>query len=62
MNATAPIDFYFDLSSPYAYIASEWIEALAARHGRMVHWQAILLGTTFQAAELKSPVSYPLKR
>jgi 2-hydroxychromene-2-carboxylate isomerase len=57
-----PIDFYFDLSSPYSYIASEWIEALAARHGRLVHWRAILLGATFQAAELKSPVSYPLKR
>jgi 2-hydroxychromene-2-carboxylate isomerase len=57
-----PIDFYFDFSSPYSYIASEWIEALAARHGRTVSWRAILLGATFQAAELKSPVSYPLKR
>ena len=57
-----PIDFYFDFSSPYSYIASEWIEALAARHGRTVNWKAILLGATFQAAELKSPVSYPLKR
>lgn len=57
-----PIDFYFDFSSPYSYIASEWIEALAARHGRTVRWHAILLGATFQAAELKSPVSHPLKR
>jgi 2-hydroxychromene-2-carboxylate isomerase len=56
------IDFYFDFSSPYSYIASEWIEAVAARHGRAVKWHAILLGATFQAAELKSPVSYPLKR
>lgn len=56
------IDFYFDLSSPYTYIASEWIEALAARHGRTVNWKAILLGVTFQAAELRSPVSHPIKR
>ena len=56
------IDFYFDFSSPYSYIASEWIEALAARHGRTVHWKAILLGATFQAAELRSPVEYPIKR
>lgn len=56
------IDFYFDFSSPYSYIASEWIDALAARHGRTVNWKAILLGATFQAAELKSPVSYPIKR
>jgi 2-hydroxychromene-2-carboxylate isomerase len=56
------IVFYFDFSSPYSYIASEWIEALAARAGRTVDWRAILLGATFQAAELKSPVSYPIKR
>lgn len=56
------VEFWFDFSSPYSYIASEWIEALAARHGRTVQWQAMLLGVTFQAAELKSPVSYPLKR
>ncbi len=61
MNPAA-IDFYFDFSSPYSYIASEWIEALAARHGRTVSWKAILLGATFQAAGLKSPVDYPLKR
>lgn len=57
-----PIDFYFDFSSPYSYITSEWIAALAARHGRRVNWKAVLLGATFQAAELKSPVSYPIKR
>jgi 2-hydroxychromene-2-carboxylate isomerase len=57
-----PIDFFFDFSSPYSYIASEWIEALAARHGRTVRWRAILLGATFQVAELKSPVAHPLKR
>lgn len=62
MSTRAPIAFYFDLSSPYSYIASEWIEALAARHGRRVRWHAILLGATFQAAELKSPVAHPLKR
>jgi 2-hydroxychromene-2-carboxylate isomerase len=56
------IDFYFDFSSPYSYIASEWVEAVAARHGRAVQWHAILLGATFQAAELKSPVAHPLKR
>jgi 2-hydroxychromene-2-carboxylate isomerase len=57
-----PIEFFFDFSSPYSYIASEWVEALAARHGRKVRWRAILLGVTFQAAELKSPVAHPIKR
>jgi 2-hydroxychromene-2-carboxylate isomerase len=59
---SGPLEFYFDFSSPYSYIASEWIEALAARHARTVRWHAVLLGVTFQAAELKSPVAYPIKR
>jgi len=58
----SPIDFYFDFSSPYAYIASEWIEALAARHGRLVRWKAVLLGATFQVTGLRPPASYPMKR
>jgi 2-hydroxychromene-2-carboxylate isomerase len=62
MTTKAPVQFYFDFSSPYSYIASEWIEALAARHGRAVRWHAMLLGVTFQAAELRSPVQYPIKR
>ena len=62
MNARTPVEFYFDFSSPYSYIASEWIEAVAARHGRTVRWHAILLGATMLAAELKPPVAYPLKR
>lgn len=57
-----PLQFYFDFSSPYSYIASEWIEALAARHGRTVQWHAVLLGVTFAAAELKPPVAHPIKR
>lgn len=62
LPARGPIQFFFDFSSPYAYIASEWVEAVAARHGRRVQWHAILLGVTFQAAELKPPVAHPLKR
>jgi 2-hydroxychromene-2-carboxylate isomerase len=57
-----PIAFYFDFSSPYSYIASEWIEALAARHGRTVDWHAMLLGASFQVTDIRTPVSYPLKR
>lgn len=59
---STPVRFYFDFSSPYSYIASTWIDGLAQRHGRAVERHAILLGVTFQAAELKSPVAYPLKR
>jgi len=56
------IDFYFDFSSPYSYIASEWIGAVAARHGRTVNWRAILLGATFQVSGLRPPAEFPMKR
>lgn len=45
---SAPIDFYFDFSSPYGYLASEQIDELAARHGRAVMWHAIVLDAQFQ--------------
>ena len=53
MNATeketpAPLDFWFDFSSPYGYLLSEKIDALAARYGRKVRWHPILLGIVFK--------------
>ncbi len=45
-----PIQFHFDFSSPYSYIASEQIEALAGRHGRTVEYKPVLLGAVFKAA------------
>lgn len=45
-----PIDFYFDFSSPYSFLASEQIEPLAARHGRAVAYRPLLLGVVFKAS------------
>jgi len=45
-----PIEFLFDFSSPYSFLASEQIEPLAARHGRTVVFQPILLGAVFKAS------------
>jgi 2-hydroxychromene-2-carboxylate isomerase len=60
MNATgnenpAPLDFWFDFSSPYGYLLSEKIDAVAARHGRKVRWHPILLGVIFQAQGSRPP-------
>ncbi len=52
----APIDFYFDFSSPYGYLMAEKIDALAAAHGRKVKWHPILLGVIFQATGSRPPV------
>ena len=48
-DAKPPIDFWFDFSSPYGYLLSEKIDALAAQYGRMVRWHPILLGIIFKA-------------
>jgi 2-hydroxychromene-2-carboxylate isomerase len=46
---TGQVDFYFDFSSPYSYLASETIDALAARHGHTVNWIPMMLGVIFKA-------------
>ena len=60
-RSTAPIDFYFDFSSPYGYFAAEKIDALAARFGRTVLWHPFLLGVTFKVTGLAPLPTIPLK-
>jgi 2-hydroxychromene-2-carboxylate isomerase len=55
------IDFYFDFSSPYSYLASTRIDALAAEYGRSVEWRPILLGAVFKAAGNQPLIAIPLK-
>lgn len=56
-----PIDFYFDFSSPYGYLAAEKIDALAAAHGRTVNWRPILLGAVFKLNGMQPLVGIPMK-
>lgn len=58
---SAPIDFYFDYSSPYGYFASARIDAIAAKHGRSVNWHPILLGAVFKVTGGAPLPSLPLK-
>ena len=57
----APIDFYFDFASPYGYIASHKIDALAAKHGREAIWRPYLLGAAFKITGGSAPVALPMK-
>jgi 2-hydroxychromene-2-carboxylate isomerase len=57
----APIDFYFDFSSPYGYLAGEKIDALAAKHGRAVSWRPMLLGAAFKLTGGQPLPSIPIK-
>lgn len=57
----APIDFYFDFSSPYGYIAAHRVEALGAELGREIRWRPILLGVVFKTTGQTPLVSQPLR-
>jgi 2-hydroxychromene-2-carboxylate isomerase len=57
----APIDFYFDFSSPYGYFASVRIEEIAAKHGRSVVWRPFLLGAVFKITGQQPLPTIPLK-
>ena len=43
------LDFFFDYGSPYSYLASTQMEALAERTGATVRWRVFLLGAVFKA-------------
>jgi 2-hydroxychromene-2-carboxylate isomerase len=57
----AAIDFYFDFSSPYGFLASQKIDALAEKYGRSVDWHPVLLGVIFKETAMAPLTMIPLK-
>ena len=60
-GTTAVIDFYFDFSSPYGYLAAQEIDAVAARHGRSARWRPFLIGAVFKRIGTRPLVSLDMK-
>ena len=57
------IDFYFDVVSPYTYVASKLIEEVAQRCNAELLWKPILLGGIFKAVGTQSaPGLTPVKK
>lgn len=50
-----PIIFYWDFTSPYAYIGANLIEAVAAKHDRSVDWRPLSLGHLWKAMPDRVP-------
>jgi 2-hydroxychromene-2-carboxylate isomerase len=61
MSGTGAIDFYFEFSSPYGYIASELAEDLEKRIGRPLKWRPMLLGPIFKITGQAPLVDLPMK-
>ena len=56
-----PVDFYFEFSSPYGYIAAELAEDFERRVGRPVKWRPILLGPVFKVTGGSPLTEIPVK-
>ena len=56
-----PIDFYFEFSSPYGYIAANLAEGFEKRVGRPMKWRPILLGPIFKVTGQAPLTEVPLK-
>ena len=48
-GVVSELSFYFDFSSPFAYLGATQVEAIAARHGATLLLRPFLLGALFKA-------------
>ncbi len=57
----AELEFFYDFVSPYSYLASRRVEAIAARTGATLRWRPFLLGGVLKATNNKAPAETPAK-
>jgi 2-hydroxychromene-2-carboxylate isomerase len=55
------VEFFFDVGSPYTYLAYHQLPKIAQARGAEIVWRPILLGGVFQATGNHSPVEVPAK-
>lgn len=57
----APIEFYFDFSSPYGFLAARVIEEKAGEWGREVIWKPYLMGVVMKETQVQPLLTIPVK-
>ncbi len=57
----AELEFFYDFVSPYSYLASSRVEALAARAHAAVRFRPFLLGGVFKATGNRAPIEVVAK-
>lgn len=55
------LEFFYDFTSPYSYLASTRVEDLARRTGAALRWRPFLLGGVFKATGNRAPIEVPAK-
>jgi 2-hydroxychromene-2-carboxylate isomerase len=58
---TKTVEFFFDVGSPTAYLASTQIQKIASEAGAILKYRPMLLGGVFKATGNSSPVTVPAK-
>ena len=56
-----PIEFYFDFSSPYGYLASQRIKEVVEDYERDILWKPFLLGAVFKTTGAQPLLDIPMK-
>jgi len=51
------VEFFFDIASPYSYLASTQLEGLARRTGATIAWRPFLLGGLFSSIGNQAPAT-----
>ncbi|CAJ0810185.1 2-hydroxychromene-2-carboxylate isomerase [Ralstonia flaminis] len=55
------VEFFFDVGSPYSYLAYHQLPKIAQAKGAEIVWRPMLLGGVFQATGNSSPATIPSK-
>lgn len=55
------VEFFFDVGSPYSYLAYRQLPKIAQAKGAEIVWRPMLLGGVFQATGNSSPATVPAK-
>ncbi|MBF0238801.1 MAG: 2-hydroxychromene-2-carboxylate isomerase [SAR324 cluster bacterium] len=56
------VEFFYDIASPYSYLASTRIDQVVVEAGAKVQWRPFLIGGVFKATGNQPPASLPAKR
>ncbi len=58
---SAEIEFFFELGSPYSYLAATQLAGFEQRTGAHIAWKPIVLGAVFKATSNEMPSTVPAK-
>lgn len=56
-----PIEFYFDYSSPYGFLAAQRIDEIGEEYGREVIWKPFMLGVAMKKTGQQPMLNIPMK-